>query len=99
LQRSTTTNPSRKFPILSEIKEETDYISDEVIFLHLYSSLYVELYLIFPVFQIPNQPPPHNKDDPIQLSGDVGSPVNNLPPQAKVYFIHILIIKSRIISG
>ena len=39
---------------------------------------------MLPAFQIPNQPPPNNEDDPVNLTGEIGSPVRNLPPQAKV---------------
>ena len=50
---------------------------------------------MFPVFQIPNQPPPNNEDDPVDLTGEVGSPVRNLPPQAKVSVVRGFVIKNK----
>ena len=41
---------------------------------------------MFSTFQIPNQPPPSNEGDPIDLTGEIGSPVRNIPPQARVSF-------------
>ena len=53
---------------------------------------------MFPVFQIPNQPPPNNEDDPIDLSDGVGSPVRNLPPQAKVSVLCRFVIKNEFVN-
>src|ERR1044072_574878 len=93
-----TTNPNRKFPTLSEIQEETDLISDEVILCNSIQHCMSNFYLIFPVFQIPTQPPPSNEDDPINLSDGVGSPVRNLPPQAKVSVLRRFVIRNEFVN-
>ena len=96
LQRRTTTIPKRKFPTLAEIKEETGPISDEVNLVftfQVYSTFCVELHLMFLAFQIPNQPPLNTEDDHVDLTGEVGSPVRNLPHQAKVSVFRSFVIK------
>src|ERR1044072_1618484 len=101
-QRTTiTTNPKKKFPILAEIKEETDPISDEVNLIPFHNSIQhcvSNSILCFFFFQIPNQPPPNNEDDPIDLSEGVGSPVRNLPPQAKVSILRRFVIKNELVN-
>src|ERR1044072_5046214 len=96
---TTTTNPNKKFPTLAEIKEETDPISEEVIFfVTLINTTCRTFALYFPVFQIPKQIPPSSEDDPINLSDGVGSPVRNLPPQAKVSVLCRFVIKNEFVN-
>src|ERR1044072_6529310 len=55
---------------------------------------------MFLVFQILNPPPPNNEDDPVALTGKIGSPVRNAPPQAKVSVsLFFEILSSRINSS
>src|ERR1044072_3347668 len=55
---------------------------------------------MFLVFQILNPPPPNNEDDPVDLTGEIGSPVRNAPPQVKVSVsLFFEILSSRINSS